>query len=208
MSESFLRINPGYIAMCRRQRVEKHPPKPSKPKAYDPIQRRAKYVKHRSTILARLKEKTRQKREGRKPVSPQLPARLSPEERAAYQQACQEAGRKLSKDLQREAAQRLPNATQVRFFKQIHSARRHVRMEGARINDLTKKQWLAIQAAYHYRCVYCGCKPAKLTKDHITPLFKGGNHTVSNVVPASKRCNSRKHTGPPPVPVQPLLFAI
>lgn len=86
--------------------------------------------------------------------------------------------------------------------------RRRARKNGAAINDLTAEQWQEIKAAYGYRCVYCGRKVQRLTQDHIIPLSKGGNHTVQNVVPACSSCNKRKHTGPPPVQVQPLLFTM
>ena len=85
---------------------------------------------------------------------------------------------------------------------------RRARKNGADINDLTGAQWQEIKAAYGHRCVYCGRKMQRLTMDHIIPLSKGGNHTVQNVVPACSSCNKRKHAGPPPIPVQPLLLTI
>ena len=74
-------------------------------------------------------------------------------------------------------------------------------------NDFTEAQWQEIQEAYGHRCAYCG-KRAKghLTEDHITPLSKGGPNTASNIVPACKSCNSRKHDGPILKPVQPMLL--
>lgn len=78
----------------------------------------------------------------------------------------------------------------------------------APINDLTAAQWKEIKEHYGHRCVYCRRKMARLTMDHIIPLSKGGSHTASNIVPACKSCNSRKHTGPPLKPVQPLMFTI
>lgn len=74
-------------------------------------------------------------------------------------------------------------------------------------NRLTHEQWLLIQEHQHHLCYYCGtrCK-GKLTQDHITPLSKGGTHTLHNVIAACKSCNSRKNAGPPPIPVQPLLL--
>jgi len=89
-----------------------------------------------------------------------------------------------------------------------HQARRKARLLNAPLNDLTKEQWREIKAAYDYRCVYCGHKQAHLTQDHITPLARGGSHTLANVVPACGSCNSRKRLGSPIVPVQPLLLTI
>jgi 5-methylcytosine-specific restriction endonuclease McrA len=90
----------------------------------------------------------------------------------------------------------------------ISKQRRRARKAGSPRNDLTMAQWRAIKAHYGHRCVYCGQPSQRVTQDHITPLSKGGAHTVSNVVPACQSCNSRKHVGPPLCPVQPLLFAV
>lgn len=77
----------------------------------------------------------------------------------------------------------------------------------APLNDLTHAQWVEIQTAQKHLCYYCGkrCK-GQLTQDHITPLSKGGSHTLHNVIGACRSCNSRKRTGPPLQPVQPLLL--
>jgi hypothetical protein len=85
--------------------------------------------------------------------------------------------------------------------------KRRAHKHHAAINDFTLAQWQEMQAAYDHRCAYCGkrCK-GKLTQDHIIPLSKGGNHTKSNIVPACQSCNSKKGTGAPLVPVQPLLL--
>jgi 5-methylcytosine-specific restriction endonuclease McrA len=86
--------------------------------------------------------------------------------------------------------------------------RARARKYGAPISDLTASQWREILAAYGYRCVYCDRKMTRLTKDHIIPLSKGGNHSADNVVPACRSCNSSKQAGPPLKPVQPLLLTI
>lgn len=70
---------------------------------------------------------------------------------------------------------------------------------------LTLDQWQAILVAYNHHCAYCG-KTGKLTQDHIHPVSKGGEYTIHNIVPACLLCNSKKRTGPPPKPVQPLLL--
>jgi 5-methylcytosine-specific restriction endonuclease McrA len=91
----------------------------------------------------------------------------------------------------------------------IRTQKRRARKANAPINDFTHAQWVAMQEAYDHRCVYCGKRrKGKLTQDHITPLSKGGSHTLSNIVPACSPCNSSKFTNGPPVPVQPLLFVV
>ena len=89
-----------------------------------------------------------------------------------------------------------------------NDVKRRARKAGAEKNDLTASQWREIKEAHKHKCVYCGKKFKNLTMDHITPLSKGGNHTVSNVVPACISCNSKKHTNPPLVPVQPMLLTV
>ena len=74
---------------------------------------------------------------------------------------------------------------------------------------LTVEQWGAIQAAYKYRCAYCGKKESKkrpLTQDHVIPLSKDGGTTADNIVPACTSCNSKKRTGLPPKPVKLVLL--
>lgn len=90
----------------------------------------------------------------------------------------------------------------------LQVAARRARKYAAKANDLTPAQWQEIKEHYQHRCVYCGKHQQRLTQDHIIPLVAGGSHTVQNVVPACKSCNSKKYTGPPLKPVQPLLFTI
>lgn len=87
-------------------------------------------------------------------------------------------------------------------------SRRAARKASAPLRELTEAQWRAIKDHYHHCCVYCGRRMQRLTMDHLTPLSKGGQHTVQNVVPACVSCNSRKQAGPPLKPVQPLLLAL
>lgn len=69
---------------------------------------------------------------------------------------------------------------------------RRARILSAPINDLTQAQWEEIKKQYQYRCVYCGKKTDELTRDHIIPLLYGGSHTMNNIVPACRSCNSKK----------------
>ena len=93
-----------------------------------------------------------------------------------------------------------PEKTRMRVI------RRRARINNAPINNFTHSQWIEMKEHFHYCCIYCGKKTLRLTMDHITPLSKGGAHTKINIVPSCGPCNSKKHTGPPLKPVQPLLL--
>ena len=43
-----------------------------------------------------------------------------------------------------------------------------------------------------YTCQYCGKQTRQLTLDHVTPRYRGGQHTWENVVSACVPCNRRK----------------
>lgn len=96
-----------------------------------------------------------------------------------------------------------------RESKRASSNRYRAKKANATINDFTAAQWVELQVSYDHRCAYCH-KRAKghLTQDHVTPLSKGGLHTLVNIVPACRSCNAKKHTGPPLSPVQPLLLTL
>jgi len=91
---------------------------------------------------------------------------------------------------------------------QANHIRRRASKKQAPINDLTAAQWREILAAFDHRCAYCQRKMQRLTQDHISPLGPTGPHTLHNIVPACQSCNSRKYTGPPLIPVQPLLLTL
>lgn len=75
--------------------------------------------------------------------------------------------------------------------------RYQLRKRGAAISDFTLKQWQWLKELYAYACVYCGREMQRLTQDHVVPISKHGNHTLSNIVPACGACNHAKHDGPP-----------
>jgi 5-methylcytosine-specific restriction endonuclease McrA len=43
-----------------------------------------------------------------------------------------------------------------------------------------------------YTCQYCGKEIKQLTVDHVTPRYRGGEHSWQNVVSACVACNRRK----------------
>ena len=56
----------------------------------------------------------------------------------------------------------------------------------------TEQEWQQKLAEYNYSCAYCGVKRAKITKDHIIPISKGGSDKIENILPACWPCNLRK----------------
>lgn len=89
----------------------------------------------------------------------------------------------------------------------MRNMKRRVLKRNVTICDFTQEQWNALQITFKHRCAYCGkYAKDKLTQDHITPLSKGGNHTLSNIVPACRSCNSKKHDKDVLCPVQPMLL--
>lgn len=57
--------------------------------------------------------------------------------------------------------------------------------------SLTAQQWQMVLAVHLWSCAYCGSQE-NLSVDHVRPISRGGQHNVLNVVPACRRCNSKK----------------
>lgn len=59
---------------------------------------------------------------------------------------------------------------------------------------LTNEQWRELLGLFNFSCAYCG-KDIHVdpTQDHVIPLSKGGLHSIDNIVPACRQCNSSKH---------------
>lgn len=57
--------------------------------------------------------------------------------------------------------------------------------------QVTDANWKILLIKFNHQCVYCGNEES-ITKDHIIPISKGGQHEFNNLVPACSSCNSRK----------------
>ena len=217
------RTSEEHRAYCRAYRVAHKTENADRNRAYREAHRaelaakkRAYYAAHKAEIAA----KTRAYREAHR-------AELAAKKRvyhaahkaeAAVKNHAYHAAHKAEAAVKKRAyytAHKAEAAAKRRAYQRAHpeqiaayKAKRRARKSGASVNDLTVAQWHEILAAYAHRCVYCGRKMQRLTQDHIIPLAKGGTHTFSNVVPACRSCNAKKHTGPPPTAVQPLLLTI
>jgi 5-methylcytosine-specific restriction endonuclease McrA len=73
-----------------------------------------------------------------------------------------------------------------------HWARiRYARYKGAE-GVVTKRDWDRLLRRYRGCCAYCGAP--SVGQDHIIPLSRGGRHSIGNVLPCCRSCNSSKHT--------------
>ena len=89
------------------------------------------------------------------------------------------------------------------------NARRRALQAGVE-SDFSAAQRKEVLEHLGFTCQYCFNQfPAKeLTLDHITPLVQGGPDTLHNITIACHSCNSKKYTGAPLCPVQPLLLTL
>lgn len=100
-----------------------------------------------------------------------------------YGKTREEVERKLDILLERgpEAIPRRPRST---------VSRPEADRQAAEIATHTLEQWIAKRNAIGC-CIYCGV-PGPLTKDHATPVTRGGSNALDNVVPACMSCNVSK----------------
>lgn len=96
-----------------------------------------------------------------------------------------------------------PELTQAKD--QVGGLRRSYHSKGL-AEGMTARDWMVLKAVFNYCCAYCGKYTERLCQDHIIPASKGGGHILQNIVPVCRSCNTKKYTGPPPVPVQPMLL--
>lgn len=73
------------------------------------------------------------------------------------------------------------------------AARRRARKLEADTRRVTDRDWNRLCARYRHRCAYCG-KRRPLERDHVVPLVRGGRHSIGNLLPACRPCNSSKHS--------------
>jgi 5-methylcytosine-specific restriction endonuclease McrA len=87
------------------------------------------------------------------------------------------------------------SANEERYAELIR--RRKARVRGAKLGaiaPLTATEWVDNKDYFAHRCGYCpeAGPRVNLAQEHMTPVSRGGTHDLENVIPACKRCNSRK----------------
>lgn len=87
----------------------------------------------------------------------------------------------------------------VREWQHRHpEAQKHLNQQRRALKRLvpgshTIQEWLDLCARFENRCVCCGVRDKKLTKDHIIPISKlGSSHDISNIQPLCLSCNVSK----------------
>lgn len=72
--------------------------------------------------------------------------------------------------------------------------RRRARIKGNGTYVVTPRDLSRALARHDHACAYCRCPltPKTITWDHIIPISRGGRHSIGNLAPACKPCNSAK----------------
>ena len=76
--------------------------------------------------------------------------------------------------------------------RRVLEANRRAREQMASGSGISQKQWLEVLRGALGLCAYCN-ERKRLSRDHIVPLSRGGEHDITNVAVACKSCNSSKH---------------
>lgn len=74
-----------------------------------------------------------------------------------------------------------------------HSRPRHERMAIARAKGRhTNDEWREMVEFFESRCVHCGSGELPVERDHVIPIYQGGDDSIRNLQPSCARCNAAK----------------
>jgi 5-methylcytosine-specific restriction endonuclease McrA len=78
--------------------------------------------------------------------------------------------------------------------RQVSKANRRAREKSSQ-GKITRAEWEELKEFYDYTCLCCRKREPKikLTLDHVVPLAKGGENSISNAQPLCGSCNSKKN---------------
>jgi len=209
----------GYGTYCKKCTLDKR--KTPEVREKDAARMRAWNAEHREKVNANALDAYHELQE-RRQTDPELDAHLRALARAKSARKRQRDPEGTKESLAKYAANNKPkiNARRRASYAEdptrvkSEAAKRYATRKGNPDDGtLTPEAWEMIKAAYDYRCVYCppNCRWCRtkthvLTRDHITPVVKGGANSIQNIVPACRSCNGRKQDGPAPFLIQPLLL--
>src|SRR6185295_5166103 len=121
--------------------------------------------------------------------------RAAMRKRSAGSASKKERQRRYNQSPKRKAALKRYHSTlkgRANLARGVHKRRAAKRI----VSTLTATEWQQILTAYGHACAYCRRTDMPLTQDHVRALSKGGQHTMQNVIPACRSCNSRKGSKP------------
>lgn len=105
--------------------------------------------------------------------------------RKEYYQKWRDKNRERVRELGRIRKRKHPEITS------LHENRRRIRKLGNG-GSHSIKEWEQVKKTQNYLCLFC--KEGKpLTRDHITPISKGGSDNISNIQALCKNCNCKKY---------------
>jgi len=80
----------------------------------------------------------------------------------------------------------------VQSREQKNAELRRLRMKDAKERGShTQEEWVALASLCGEACVRCG-STEKIQKDHIVPIYQGGDDSIENLQPLCRTCNSAK----------------
>lgn len=81
------------------------------------------------------------------------------------------------------------NLERARAYSRVAGHKRRAASAGT---HFTFVEWQALLKQHVGRCAYCG-STERIEADHRIPLDRGGSNEISNILPACRHCNRRKH---------------
>lgn len=174
-------------------------------KGYNPIKRRAEYLRNKKVYLSRSRDYYADHKENYRKVRHAWYERKKKDssfllKRKQYQLDHFEKYKIYSSNYRKRHPDAL--ACSRRRYRFKHPDRVAIMKRIRRNRELgasgshTYQQWLDLKKFYNYTCPAClRMEPEiKLTEDHIKPLSRGGSDYIINIQPLCVSCNSKKHT--------------
>lgn len=84
---------------------------------------------------------------------------------------------------------RLRNLERARTYVRVSGNKRRAAAAG---KHFTFAEWEELLRYHAAHCAYCG-STERIEADHRIPLYRGGSNEISNILPACRHCNRRKH---------------
>lgn len=106
-----------------------------------------------------------------------------------------EAKRKKTERARERRLWRYKTDARLRLYNREKSKRRKAKLRGSVGVQVTPDEIRYRFNQFDDRCAYCG-STGDLHIEHVMPIAKGGNHVLSNILPACQRCNYSKRTHP------------